>query len=298
MRFNVPPGFPKQIRLGILIAALIVIGLELVILFFDFSIFTPDQRVSLAEWHAFKARFLDAEQGDSSSKALAAAGHPASPRSFDPNRLDEKGWMALGFSKRQARSILKYEHSLGGFENKAQIRRSYVISTEKFDEIEPFIQFSKPVRTKGKPRAQRLNKGSRSKKITYQAFDLNTVSASDLKDLPPLRRVATALVAYREMLGGYVRFSQLDEVYHMDSTAFVFCKEHAKINPQEVSRIDINRVDFRTLLRHPYFDYDMVAQVFQLRNGGGWFQNVEQLKKLPAFQGKDFDKIRLYLKSD
>lgn len=206
--------------------------------------------------------------------------------------------MALGFSKRQARSILKYKRSLGGFENKAQIRRSYVIGAEKFGEIEPFIQFSKPVRTKGKPRAQRLSKGSRSKKITYQTFDLNTASASDLKGLPPLRRVAAALVAYREMLGGYVRFSQLDEIYYMDSTAFAFLIKHAKINLREVRRIDINRVDFRTLLRHPYFDYDMVAQVFQLRNGGGWFQNVEQLKKLPAFQGKDFDKIRLYLKSD
>lgn len=74
MRFNAPPGFPKQIRLGILIAALIVVGLELVIRFFDFSIFTPDQRVSLSEWHAFKAGVLDAEQGDSSSKALAAPG--------------------------------------------------------------------------------------------------------------------------------------------------------------------------------------------------------------------------------
>ncbi len=305
MHSKAPFDFPKQIRLGILVTAFLIIVLELVILFFDFSIFTPDQRVSLREWDAFKAKILDAEQKDSTSKSLSVS-HPASkrgkgiagkaalPRFFDPNRLDGEGWMALGFSKRQAQSILKYRRSLGGFENKAQIQRSYVIRAKKFAEIEPFIRFSKPAETSEKP--QKLNSATRSEGTAYKTFDLNTVSLSDLKALPPLHRVAPALITYREMLGGYMRFSQLDEVYHMDSASLAFLSRYARIDPTKIRRMDINRVGFKTLLRHPYFDYDMVEQIFQLRRGGGRFQNVEQLRKLPAFRGKDFDKIRLYLK--
>jgi DNA uptake protein ComE-like DNA-binding protein len=63
---------------------------------------------------------------------------------FDPNQYTKQDWMKIGFSEKQANSILKYRKSLGGeFHSLAEIQKCYVISDEKFEEIKPYIRFSK-----------------------------------------------------------------------------------------------------------------------------------------------------------
>jgi len=60
---------------------------------------------------------------------------------FNPNNLSVKDWVKLGFSQRQAEAILKYKSILGGeFKSKAQIKKCFVISEEKYLEMEPFIE--------------------------------------------------------------------------------------------------------------------------------------------------------------
>lgn len=59
---------------------------------------------------------------------------------FNPNDLDEQGWIELGFSPKQVGTILRYKNSLGGkFASKEQLKKCYVISQEKFNELLPFI---------------------------------------------------------------------------------------------------------------------------------------------------------------
>ncbi len=62
-------------------------------------------------------------------------------KSFNPNDLDEQGWIELGFSPKQVGTILRYKNSLGGtFTSKEQLKKCYVISEEKFNELLPFIK--------------------------------------------------------------------------------------------------------------------------------------------------------------
>ena len=59
---------------------------------------------------------------------------------FNPNNLSEKDWIKLGFSERQATAILKYKAILGGeFKSKEQIKKCFVISEEKYFEMQPYI---------------------------------------------------------------------------------------------------------------------------------------------------------------
>ncbi|ADX67385.1 helix-hairpin-helix domain-containing protein [Weeksella virosa] len=62
---------------------------------------------------------------------------------FDPNKLDKEGWMKIGFTERQANTIIKYRYSLGGrFPDAATLQKCYVISDAKFKEMEPYLEFS------------------------------------------------------------------------------------------------------------------------------------------------------------
>ncbi|MBS7333372.1 MAG: helix-hairpin-helix domain-containing protein [Weeksellaceae bacterium] len=61
---------------------------------------------------------------------------------FNPNDLDLEGWMKLGFSEKQAQTILNFKRSLGGkFKDAKTLSRSYVITEEKFKEMEPYLVF-------------------------------------------------------------------------------------------------------------------------------------------------------------
>lgn len=63
---------------------------------------------------------------------------------FNPNKLNHEEWMALGFSDKQAGTILKYKYSLGGdFPDAQTLSKCFVISEEKFKELEPYLDFNK-----------------------------------------------------------------------------------------------------------------------------------------------------------
>lgn len=59
---------------------------------------------------------------------------------FNPNDYTIDDWVKIGFTSRQAESILKYKSILGGeFKSKAQLKKCYVISEEKFLVMESFM---------------------------------------------------------------------------------------------------------------------------------------------------------------
>lgn len=59
---------------------------------------------------------------------------------FNPNDLDEKQWKNLGFTDRQIKTILKYKDIVGGnFKSKAQFKKCYAISEEKYQSLEKYI---------------------------------------------------------------------------------------------------------------------------------------------------------------
>lgn len=61
---------------------------------------------------------------------------------FNPNDLSLEEWMILGFSERQATTILNFKRAVGGsFKDAKTLKRCYAISEEKFEEIAPFLIF-------------------------------------------------------------------------------------------------------------------------------------------------------------
>jgi len=58
---------------------------------------------------------------------------------FDPNALDAAGFVALGFSQKQAEVIIKYRYKLGGFTTPDDLAHCFVVSKEAFARIAPYI---------------------------------------------------------------------------------------------------------------------------------------------------------------
>lgn len=60
---------------------------------------------------------------------------------FNPDTLSAKGWVKLGFSPKEATSILKYKKMVGGFDSPETIKKSYVISNEAYERLLPHMVF-------------------------------------------------------------------------------------------------------------------------------------------------------------
>lgn len=58
---------------------------------------------------------------------------------FNPNQIDQESWMLLGFSEKQAQSIIKYRESGGYFYKKEDLKRLYVIDDSLYILLEPFV---------------------------------------------------------------------------------------------------------------------------------------------------------------
>lgn len=112
--------------------------------------------------------------------------------------------------------------------------------------------------------------------------DLNTADTTLLKKLPGIgSSFAKRIVEYREKLGGYCESEQLLEVYKMDTARYEGIKDFVKIDSTFVpNKLKINSDAFKTLVKHPYLEYDDVKKIVNHREQKGMIASWEQLTKV------------------
>lgn len=128
-----------------------------------------------------------------------------------------------------------------------------------------------------KPSEPKAPVASPSKAIPV--LDINVADSLALVALPQIGEVmASRIHRYRDRLGGFVAFDQLFEVKGMDSARFATIKPYIILENKEIRKLDVNRDEFKTLLRHPYLEYDQVKALVNHRERKGLIKNWEQLK--------------------
>ena len=116
---------------------------------------------------------------------------------FDPNSLDEKQWIQLGFSEKQVKTILKYKSILGGnFSSKEQLKKCYAISEEKFIELEPYILLPETSSSKEFYTKKYQNFEKKELKISGK-FNPDFYSESDWQKMGFSEKQSAAIVKYK-----------------------------------------------------------------------------------------------------
>ena len=111
--------------------------------------------------------------------------------------------------------------------------------------------------------------------------DLNKVDSATLVELPQIGGyTATRIVAYREKLGGFLNKEQLLEVKGMDEARYNVVQSYINIGEAEIRKIDVNRADFKALVRHPYLNYNQVKCIVNQREKRGMIKDWDQLNAL------------------
>lgn len=140
-----------------------------------------------------------------------------------------------------------------------------------------------------------VGKAMRATREGVKSLELNTADSAALDGVRGIGPYyAGRIVRYREQLGGFCSVRQLKELnmryFDVDSLGYLFC-----VDTTLVVKRDLDSMDFKEVLRHPYLEYDDVRLIFNLKRGNQSvsFSVLEGKKVLPVYLLK---KIRPYFK--
>ena len=157
---------------------------------------------------------------------------------FDPNTVSLEDLMRLGFSEKQAQSIIHYREKGGRYRRPADFAKSYVVADSVFDRLAPYIDI---------PR-----------------IDINKADSTAFETLPGIGPYfAAKMVSYRKELGGYSHPEQLMDIYHFDREKYDGLKD--LISCSRPAPYPLWTLPEKELARHPYISRDEAHSIVLYR---------------------------------
>lgn len=137
-----------------------------------------------------------------------------------------------------------------------------------------------------------------SKLKTGETIEINEADTSLLKRIPGIgTSYANRIVKYRNLLGGYSSIEQLKEVWGMDNELFDKIISYISIEAK-VQRLQINSIDFKALIKHPYINHEQAKVIIDIRERKGKIESIRRLALLDEFTETDIKRLEPYLSFD
>lgn len=132
----------------------------------------------------------------------------------------------------------------------------------------------------------------RPKKLSEGEYvNVNQADTLSLMKIPGIGKgLATAILSYRERLGGFYAKSQLLEIYGIPNDI-----EKYIIVDGSVRKIDINKLSVTQLRKHPYLNFYQAKSIWEYRQKYGKIKNIKQLSLRPEFTEEDMNRLQPYL---
>ncbi|SIQ49946.1 Helix-hairpin-helix motif-containing protein [Chryseobacterium sp. RU37D] len=211
--------------------------------------------------------------------------------SFDPNMLDFDGWKALGFSDKQAQTIINYrDRNLNGnFKSLEDIQKCFVISTEKFEELKPYIKFN----SFAIARDNEVSKAEiKQEKTDFSKTDLNAITYKQLLEFGLDEKSAGMIIGFRKKLGGFVNKEQILTTYNIDKELVQKLLSIALLNSSNVQKYSLVDAPEEWLKNHPYFKYSADKIIFYRLSEKDEKKIWKLLKVKPEYEAR----MKFYLK--
>jgi len=203
---------------------------------------------------------------------------------FNPNTLNDEGWMKLGFSQKQVEIIRKYVDKGGIFLKKEDLKKLYVIDETKYADLEPYIRIEE-------------TKNKSEKTGEHTKVDINNLSADEMKKYGRFWQYnAERIVKYRNLLGGFYKKEQLLEVYGVKKQYYDKIANDIIIDKSKPEKINVNFAEVSELGRHPYISWQNAEKIIEFRNKNGFIKDLKILKEKKIIPANIYEKISPYLK--
>jgi competence protein ComEA len=224
----------------------------------------------------------------SAYKKMENDGKNIRPFTFNPNVLEEAGWLRLGLSEKSVKTIMNYKAKGGQFYSKADVAKMYSISEAEYKVLASYIQL---------PEQKKYERKAYTP-YTPVVININTADTAQWNKLRGIGAVLSQrIVEYRSKLGGFYSAQQIKEIGISD-TLFLQIKSQLQLTPNSYKRISINTVLFQDLSQHPYFK-NMALAILKLRkSNGGKLTNWEAIQGIEGLDAAALQRARPYVVFD
>ncbi len=213
----------------------------------------------------------------------SGAGQPGLPLfTFDPNTVSYDDLLLLGLTERQAATLINYRGAGARFRRPEEIARVYGLDSSTAARLIPYV-IIKDHHEKNDSEGMKARAAVASHGAEYERSgepvpssgeaerpapltDLNRSSAEGLERLPGIGPVlASRIIKYRNLLGGFVDSRQLTEVYGIDTSVVRLILPMVTVTLDSVLPLVLDSVSFGDLARHPYVGYEAARLITRYR---------------------------------
>lgn len=288
--------FTKQQRIGIFILFAIIIGLQAVYFFVNFT--------SAEKYFPEKEKWMSLQTEIDSLKKEKYKNKPQ-VYLFNPNFISDYKGYKLGMSVDEIDRLMAFRK-----ENK------YVSSAEEFQQVtkisDSLLKFISPLfkfpewsnnkkvfvgNKKDYKEYEKYKSRSFAKKEKKALQDINQATQEDLVKIFGVgEALSLRIVKQKEILGGFVSMEQLSEVWGLSPEVLYELNTNFTIySLPSFKKIPINDASLKELAQFHYFKYGLAKQIITYRSMNGDFKNIEDLAKIKGFPVDKAKIISLYL---
>ncbi|MCV9931069.1 helix-hairpin-helix domain-containing protein [Flavobacterium sp. LS1R47] len=282
--------FSREQRIGIILLFAIIIVLQLVYFFVDFSSpsqFFPDKE----KWMSLQ-REIDSIKNNNENKE-------EKKYLFNPNFITDYKGYKLGMTVEQIDRLLVFRKENKYVNSPKEFQEVTKISDSLLDSMIPYFKFPDWIANKKEIKEYRNypNQKIFIKKEKKILIDLNQATQEDLIKVSGIgEALSLRILKQKEGLGYFVSMEQLKDVWGLSPEVIFNLSNHFKISePTSLKKIAINDASLKELSSFPYFRYTLAKQIVTYRSMNGNINNIEDLIKIKGFPVEKAKIIGLYL---
>lgn len=231
---------------------------------------------------------------------------------FNPNALNAEGWEQLGFSPKQAESLMKYRYSLGGnFTTSEQIRDAFVVSEWKYEQLKPYIQIahvgSNPGRAASSYERSTYTRVTQARAVQLRPFDPNLLDSVGWLNLNFSPRQVQNILKYKNSLPGR-EFSSLDQIkasYMISDEKYAQLKPYIRLKESQVQHVNstaqlsLTSIHVNIAAQADFVQLGLSKQeadaILKCRSFKGTFKDLQDLMACPNAAVEKLEKLDKYL---
>jgi len=280
--------FTRKERNGILLLMFIL----LCVLCLDFALpyILPEREYDVTAWK---------EEAEKYHAAVSPKEEPLKDSYegvFDPNSPTLTQLSTAGVPSGLASNWIKYTQKGGRFRKKEDIRKLYGMTDELYQKLEGHLMIQERQEAKnfktnpgknfktGWSGSVIKDSASITRKIAtknLKMIEVNQADSAQLEALPGIGPVlASRIIKYRRLLGGFYEVKQLKEIYGMSDELWLKASPQFVADPAVIKKIEINFLSLSELGRHPYIGFRQAKKIVRFRDTNGKFRGKEDLAVL------------------
>jgi DNA uptake protein ComE-like DNA-binding protein len=282
-------NFSREQRAGIVVLFAIIIMLQLIYFFVDFS--------AVAKSDPEKQKWLSLQsQIDSLNENNGKERPKMYP--FNPNFITDYKGYKLGMSVQEIDRLLvfrkenKYVNSPKEFQNVTKVSDSLLAA------IAPFFKFPDWVNNKKEFKTfEKYSNSAFAKKEKIVLIDINQATQEDLIKIYGIgEAISLRILKQKENLGGFVSMEQMKDVWGLSPEVIANLNSHFKVSVlPNFKKIAVNDASLKELSQFFYFKYTLAKEIVTYRSMNGNIKNIEDLTKIKGFPVDKAKIIDLYL---